>query len=238
MLGQSGIHVVVQIIALNRLGYTAFLISTRLASVAITQLLHLASCNVILTTPNFHPVLKEVQQNRQLEILPLLQNADLYDQDAPRFARDYNPDVESRKVAVIIHSSGSTGLPKPIFLTNASCVGASAVHMNMRGFLTSPFFHSHGFYETFRAIYSGKPLYFTNYGLPLTREIVLAQLRATKPEIFHCVPYVIKLLAESEEGIQILANMKQVLYAGSGCPDDLGDRLVERGVNLCGNYGA
>ncbi|KAM0194377.1 hypothetical protein ACHAPQ_008329 [Fusarium lateritium] len=238
MLGQSGIHVVIQIIALNRLGYAAFLISTRLASLAITQLLDLASCNVILSTPNFHPVLKEVQQNRQLEILPLLQNADLYDHDAPRFARDYNPDAESRKVAVIIHSSGSTGLPKPIFLTNASCVGASAVHMNMRGFLTSPLFHSHGFYETFRAIYSGKPIYFTNYGLPLTREIVLAQLRATKPEIFHCVPYVIKLLAESDEGIQILADMKQVLYAGSGCPDDLGDRLVERGVNLCGNYGA
>jgi hypothetical protein len=66
----------------------------------------------------------------------------------------------------------------------------------------------------------------------------MAQLKATKPEIFHCVPYVIKLLAESDEGIQMLADMKLVLYAGSGCPDDLGDRLVERGVNLCGNYGA
>ncbi|KAM0338324.1 hypothetical protein ACHAPU_011376 [Fusarium lateritium] len=238
ILGQSGIHVVIQIIALNRLGYSSFLISTRLACPAITQLLSLASCNVILTTPNFHPVLKEVQQNRQLDILPLLQNADLYDKDAPRFARHYSPEIESRKVAVIIHSSGSTGLPKPIYLTNSSCIGAFAVHMNMRAFLTSPLFHSHGFYETFRSIYSGKPIYYTNYGLPLTRETVIAQLKATKPEIFHCVPYVIKLLAESEEGIQVLNDTKQVLYAGSGCPDDLGDRLVERGVNLCGNYGA
>ncbi|KAF5664492.1 nonribosomal peptide synthetase [Fusarium heterosporum] len=238
ILGQSGIHVVIQIIALNRLGYSSFLISTRLACPAITQLLDLSSCNVILTTPNFHSVLKEVQQNRQLDILPLLQNADLYGKDAPRFARNYNPEIESRKVAVIIHSSGSTGLPKPIYLTNSSCIGAFAVHMNMRAFLTSPLFHSHGFYETFRSIYSGKPIYYTNYGLPLTRETVMAQLKATKPEIFHCVPYVIKLLAESEEGIKVLNDTKQVLYAGSGCPDDLGDRLVERGVNLCGNYGA
>ncbi|SCO81624.1 related to nonribosomal peptide synthetase MxcG [Fusarium oxysporum] len=238
MLGQSGIHVVIQIIALNRLGYSSFLISTRLASPAITQLLTLADCNVILTTPPFHPVLKEVQQNRQLEILPLLQSADIFHHNAPRFVRDYSPEAESRKVAVIIHSSGSTGLPKPIYLTNSSCIGAFAVHMNMRAFLTSPFFHSHGFYEVFRSIYSGKPIYFTNYGLPLTRETVMAQLKATKPEIFHCVPYVIKLLAESDEGIQMLADMKLVLYAGSGCPDDLGDRLVERGVNLCGNYGA
>ncbi|RGP81756.1 hypothetical protein FLONG3_141 [Fusarium longipes] len=238
MLGQSGIHVVVQIVALNRLGYSAFLISTRLASPAITQLLDLASCNIILSTPNFHPVLKEVQENRQLEILPMLQSADVYHHDAPHFMRDYNPEAESRKVAVIIHSSGSTGLPKPIYLTNSSCIGAFAVHMNMRGFLTSPFFHSHGFYEVFRSIYSGKQIYLTNYGLPITRESVIAQLKAVKPEIFHCVPYVIKLLAESEEGIRILADMKVVLYAGSGCPDDLGDRLVERGVNLCGNYGA
>ncbi|CAG1966199.1 unnamed protein product [Fusarium graminearum] len=238
MLGQSGIHVVVQIIALNRLGYSAFLISTRLACPAITQLLDLASCNVILTTPNFHSVLEQVQQNRQLDILPMLQGVDVYKHDAPRFIRDYSPEAESRKVAVIIHSSGSTGLPKPIYLTNASCIGAFSVHMNMRGFLTSPFFHSHGFYEIFRSIYSGKQIYLTNYGLPITRESVIAQLKATKPEIFHCVPYVIKLLAESEEGIGILASMKVVLYAGSGCPDDLGDRLVEAGVNLCGNYGA
>ncbi|KAF5024861.1 hypothetical protein F66182_3100 [Fusarium sp. NRRL 66182] len=238
ILGNSGIHAVIQIVALNRLGYSSFLISTRLACPAITQLLDLASCHVILTTPNFHPVLEEVQQNRPLEILPLLHNSDFMNKDAPRFARDYNPEAESRKVAVIIHSSGSTGLPKPIYLTNGSCIGAFAVHMNMRGFLTSPLFHSHGFYETFRAIYSGKPLYYTNYNLPLTRESVMAQLKAVNPEIFHCVPYVIKLLAESEEGIQMLADMKQVLYAGSGCPDDLGDRLVERGVNLCGNYGA
>ncbi|KAF4969423.1 hypothetical protein FSARC_3354 [Fusarium sarcochroum] len=238
ILGPSGIHVVIQIIALNRLGYSSFLISTRLACPAITQLLDLANCNVVLTTPHFHPVIKEVQQNRPVEILPLLQTSDLYNQDAPRFARDYNPEAESRKVAVIIHSSGSTGLPKPIYLTNSSCIGAFSVHMNMRAFLTSPLFHSHGFYETFRSIYSGKPIYYTNYGLPLTRETVVAQLKAVKPEIFHCVPYVIKLLAESEEGIQILVDMKIVLYAGSGCPDDLGDRLVERGVNLCGNYGA
>lgn len=238
MLGQSGIHVVVQIIALNRLGYSAFLISTRLACPAITQLLSLADCSTILTTPTFHPVLSEVQQNRQLEILPLLQPDDVFRHDVPRFVRDYSPEAESRKVAVIIHSSGSTGLPKPIYLTNGSCIGAFAVHMNMRGFLTSPFFHSHGFYEVFRSIYSGKQIYFTNYNLPLTRESVMAQLRAVRPEIFHCVPYVIKLLAESEEGIRMLADMKMVLYAGSGCPDDLGDRLVERGVNLCGNYGA
>ncbi|KAF4981173.1 hypothetical protein FZEAL_2973 [Fusarium zealandicum] len=238
ILAVSGLHVIIQIIALNRLGYSSFLISTRLPSPAIIQLLDMAECKTMLTTSNYHPVLEEVQQTRALEVLPLLQHSDYYGQEAPRFVRDYNPEAESKKVAVIIHSSGSTGLPKPIYLTNSSCVAASSTNMDMRGLLTSPLFHSHGFYEIFRAIYSGKPIYITNYSLALTRESVLSMINAVKPEIFHCVPYVIKLLTESEEGIRALADIKLVLYAGSGCPDDLGDRLVENGVNLCGNYGA
>lgn len=59
-----------------------------------------------------------------------------------------------------------------------------------------------------------------------------------KPDLLHCVPYVLKLLAESEEGIACLASVKLVIFGGSACPDDLGDRLVRHGVNLVANYGA
>ncbi len=109
--------------------------------------------------------------------------------------------------------------------------------MNMRSLLTSPLFHSHGFYEVFRSIYSRKPIYLANYLLPLTRQSLLKMLEHVKPELFHCVPYVVKLLAESDAGIRALAKVDVVLFAGSSCPDDLGDLLVSRGVNLVANYG-
>ena len=63
-------------------------------------------------------------------------------------------------------------------------------------------------------------------------------IRHTKPELLHCVPYVLKLVAESEDGVRCLADVKMVLFAGSSCPDDLGDRLVKNGVYLVANYGA
>ncbi|KPM40567.1 hypothetical protein AK830_g5985 [Neonectria ditissima] len=237
IVAQSGLHVVIQIIALNRLGYASFLISTRLPSVALLQLLDMADCNTVLTTPNFHAVLGEVQQQRPLDVLPLLKHSDYYGKDAPRFVRPYNPDQEAQKTAVILHSSGSTGLPKPIYLTNKSSIAAFATNLDMRALLTSPLFHSHGFYEVFRSIYSGKPLYFCNYSLPLTRDSLVGMIEAAKADLFHCVPYVVKLLAEAEEGVRALATFKLVLFAGSGCPDDLGDRLVKNGVKLAGNYG-
>ncbi|KAF9870749.1 male sterility protein [Colletotrichum karsti] len=237
ILAQSGLHVIITIMALSRLGYAAFLISTRLASPAITRLCELANCTAMLTTPNFHTVLSEVQQQRHLDVLPLLEHSDYYGKDAPKFTRAYDQERENKKIAAIIHSSGSTGLPKPIYLTHRSCIGAFATNMGLRAFICSPLFHSHGFYEIFRSIYSRLPIYLGNYNIPLTSQNLIKMLDYVKPDIFHVVPYVVKLLAETEEGIQALANVKLVLFGGSSCPDELGDRLVSKGVYLVGNYG-
>lgn len=231
-------HVVITIIALSRLGYTIFLISTRLAGPALDRLIELTGCSVILTTPNFHATLAEVPKERQPTLIPILSHSDYYRKDVPPFVRLYDAEFESKKVAIILHSSGSTGLPKPIWMTHRSCIGAFGVNMNMRCLLTSPLFHSHGFYEVFRAIFARKTIYLANYSLPLTRQNLLEILGHVKPELFHCVPYVIKLLAESDIGIRALAKVEVVLFAGSSCPDDLGDLLVSRGVNLVANYGA
>ncbi|KAI1128311.1 hypothetical protein F5Y10DRAFT_240709 [Nemania abortiva] len=238
ILCQSGLHVVITIIALSRLGYTVFLISTRLASPALGRLIELTGCSTILTTPNFHATLAEVPKERRPVLLPILSHSDYYRKDAPVFVRYYDAEYESKKIAVILHSSGSTGLPKPIWLSHSSCTAAFAVNMDMRSLLTSPLFHSHGFYEVFRSIFSRKTIYLANYSLPLTRQNLLKMLEYVKPELFHCVPYVVKLLAESDAGIRALAMVKLVLFAGSSCPDDLGDLLVSRGVNLVANYGA
>lgn len=241
ILAQSGLHFFITILSLGRLGYTTFLISTRLASPAIHQLCDVTGCNAVLTTPAFHPVLAEVQEKRStgLTVLPLMMHSDYYGKDSPRFIRHYDPSIETDRVIVIIHSSGSTGFPKPIYLTNRSCIGAFSTNIGLRSLLTSPMFHNHGFAEIFRSIYAKKPIYLCNYNIPLTKEALIQMIGAAKPDLLHCVPYVIKLLAETQAGIEALAGVKLVLYAGSGCPDDLGDYLVkERGVYLVGNYGS
>lgn len=231
-------HVIATTFALFRLGYSVFFISTRLASPAIVQLLKLTDCSTVLTTPTYEPVLTEASKVRDIHILPLLEPSDYYGVEAPKISREYNPEEERKKIAIILHSSGSTGLPKPIFLTNGNCLSTFATNMGMRALITSPLFHAHGVLELFRSIYSTKPLYITNFKLPLTGSGLVQVLNHIKPELLHSVPYVIKLLAESEEGVRALADVKMVLYAGSGCPDSLGDYLTEKGVYLVGNYGS
>lgn len=226
------------LLGLARLGYASLLLSTRLASPAIARLLDLAKCDAILTTPNFHAVLAEVQTERNVALHAMLVPEEYRRLNAPVFTRSYDPHKETAKQIVIIHSSGSTGLPKPIYLTNRSSIAAFSVNLDRRALMTQPLFHSFGFYETFRSIYSGKPMYYFNYSLPLTKQNLTITIQHVKPDLLFCVPYILKLLGESEEGIKCLADIDLVMYGGSACPDDLGDMLVNNGVNIVANYGA
>jgi acyl-coenzyme A synthetase/AMP-(fatty) acid ligase len=110
-------------------------------------------------------------------------------------------------------------------------------NLNMRGFITLPLFHAHGISSVFRALTCRKIIYLYSTRLPLTRNNLLAVMQKYKFEIFYGVPYALKLLGESKEGIECLAKLKVVMFGGSACPDALGDRLVQAGVNLVSHYG-
>ncbi|KAF1970887.1 acetyl-CoA synthetase-like protein [Bimuria novae-zelandiae CBS 107.79] len=238
ILAPSSLQFIIALLGLNRLGYAALLLSPRLASPAIISLLEQAECDTILTTAQFYDALADVRSQKSIKLLEMLEHHDYYGVDAPVFHRTYDPEHENPKRAVIIHSSGSTGLPKPIYLTHRSCIATFALNLDRKALMTQPLFHSFGFYETFRSIYSGKPMYYVNYNFPITKQNLLATIEHVKPDLLFCVPYVLKLLADSDQGIKALADIDLIMYGGSACPDDLGDKLVKHGVNVCANYGA
>lgn len=181
-----------------------------------------------------------IQTQIDISRFPLLSQAD-YDIDSSqpiRFHRRAGTPSSSNRIAFIIHSSGSTGLPKPIFQTQKACLTNYSSSFGHRAFLTLPLYHNHGLSSFFRAIYSGKEISLFNANLPLSGTNLIEAMTAVQPESFHGVPYALKLLAETQAGIDVLKKCKLVLFGGSSCPDDLGDRLVEAGVYLVGHYGA
>lgn len=108
----------------------------------------------------------------------------------------------------------------------------------MKSFITLPLFHNHGICNFFRALHSRKSIHLYNAELPLTQDYLLKIMQTHNFEIFYGVPYALKLLSETQRGIGLLQELKVVMYGGSACPDDLGNLLVENGVNLIGHYGA
>ncbi|KAH6680068.1 thermosensitive gluconokinase [Plectosphaerella plurivora] len=243
ILGPSNFEYLVTMLALTKLGYTTLFLSTRISQEAVDNLINLTGAQYLITDARFVDTAKESQK-----ALPSLGIMEIVGRSAFEFSievhadtrMDYHldPAVEANNLIYIIHSSGSTGLPKPIYQTQKSAVANYAFSMEMKAFITLPLYHNHGICNLFRAIYCRKPIHLYNADLPLTHEYLTKIMRAHRFEIFYGVPYALKLLSESDEGMALLRDLKIVMYGGSACPDDLGNGLVDAGVNLVGHYGA
>ncbi|KJK63632.1 Male sterility protein [Aspergillus parasiticus SU-1] len=244
LLGTSDLSYLVMLLAVAKLGHTGLLLSTRISIEAYVSLLERTNSRHVFIHESFKATAEELKQrlpDLQVEVIPTQES---FNYPIPEGNVDTNmvpwldPVAESKHLAWIIHSSGSTGLPKPIYQTQAAAVRNYSGHMNMSGFITLPLYHNHGISVLFRTIYSSKRLYLYNAELPLTRQYLLDIMQAHPLEIFYGVPYALKLLAETEEGIAALAQFKAVMFGGSACPDSLGNLLVENNVNLISHYGS
>ena len=151
---------------------------------------------------------------------------------------DVDGSKETLKKFVMMHSSGSTGLPRPIDYTHKRLLVTLLTSQDMVAFQSVPLFHAHGFVTFIQAIYKRKTIYMFNGNVPQTHDTVTAAIRAAEPEIVWTVPYVLKLLAEKRDGIEVLKKCRIVSFSGSRCPDELGDLMVANGIHFGTNFGA
>jgi hypothetical protein len=73
--------------------------------------------------------------------------------------------------------------------------------------------------------------------LPITAELVLTALEEARPELIATVPYILQLLADDPYSIAALRKCTLVTYGGAPYPDELGDRLVSKGVTFGDLFG-
>ena len=240
LLAASDLDYLVALFALGRLGLTPLLLSTRLSPEAIVSLLEQTGCDEIVHSAQHREkvdAINALRPGRPVRAAPLCTDYQTGPLDELRI--DLDPDFETNTACNILHSSGSTGLPKPIRNVHKNYIYNASFNLGLKGFITLPLFHNHGLSSFLRALYSGKLLHFYDPNLPLSARQLTAVFKhlGSELEIFYGVPYALKVLA-TDEGLQLLKNFKVVMFGGSACPDDLGDMLVDAGVNLIAHYGA
>lgn len=76
--------------------------------------------------------------------------------------------------------------------------------------------------------------------LPITATNLLKAFEAclAKPTSFLSVPYILEMLADTNEGMHKLAEFELVSTGGSPLAPHLGDMFVEKGVKLVSRYGS
>ncbi|KUJ11100.1 putative NRPS-like enzyme [Mollisia scopiformis] len=233
LLGPSNFEYFISVLALTKLGHTVLFLSTRISIAAYRSLLETTGAKHLLVDASFQETAAQVKAQCASVHVHEIIDATSYnfattdDTVDTRMCQHLQPEIESKKVSWIIHSSGSTGLPKPIYQTHSAALINYATNLNLRGFITLPLYHAHGI----------SSIYIYSASLPLTHHNLLSIMQRYRFDIFYGVPYALKLLGESPEGIAALARLKVVMFGGSACPDALGDQLVDNGVNLISHYG-
>ncbi|CAK7226670.1 putative NRPS-like protein biosynthetic cluster [Sporothrix curviconia] len=240
----SDLSYVVTFFALFRLGCKVLTMSARLGPPACLHLLNTAESDLMLygTSARIDSTLAQVKAERpDITMLPMLTRDEFDKPDAPpqpSFQREIaDKEAEHVEVAMMAHSSGSTGLPKPLLLSHRSMMNSLISGTGLRAFNALPWYHVHGLITSLQAMWMRQLAHLFNPLLPLTAANLVTALRAVKPEICHCVPYALSLIAEDPAGVEVLKQCRIVTAAGAKTPDELGDRLIAAGVNLGVIYG-
>lgn len=246
LLGPSNLDYFFTLMALSRLGFAVLFLSTRISEAAYLSLLNVTKCRHLVVDASFKKTARALAGVKpELQVTDIVPSWEYLngiegnekDEDGMADDLDVDLDAEASKVAWIIHSSGSTGLPKPIYQTHKAALRNYENSLNMRGFVTLPLFHAFGLSNVFRGITAVKKIYMYNAALPLTSQNLLKILTDHEFESFLAVPYALKLLSETQEGIDVLAKLRVVMFGGSACPDALGDMLTATGAHLISHYG-
>ncbi|EMD32274.1 hypothetical protein CERSUDRAFT_162022 [Gelatoporia subvermispora B] len=241
-------------LALVKLGLSPLLLSTNNSVPAIAHLCKATNTTHLVYGSKFSAEAAEAQktladQGYDLGIVEEMQFP-LWGPNGPRdidaqvcpYPPRLSPEQEQDRAVVILHSSGSTGFPKTVAVTHSKLIGiAQSITSPLKpSFSVLPVYHSFGYFCVFRAFYDAVPFTLFPPHLPLTAQNMCRVIKASPVRCQLCltVPYVIKLLAESEEGMRALTNFDAISYSGAAFPDELGDRLTEAGVNLLSSYGA
>lgn len=145
-------------------------------------------------------------------------------------------------VAFIHHTSGTTGLPKSVNQTHGSVSSVLPFLPTtppVEQFSTTPLYHG-GIADVFRST-SNACCWLYPSSTPVTAAGIVQFVQLCGPNVGYitCVPYIIKLLTEDEEGLKLLQRMDVVGTGGAGLDQDLGDWMVkEKGINLISRYGS
>ncbi|KAK1533983.1 thioester reductase domain-containing protein [Colletotrichum paranaense] len=247
-IGPNDARYMIIMIACIKAGYKALLISPRNSFEGQMNLFEKTDCHIICFDSSFKDVIQPLLEERPMDAI-MVSSADawLSDDEVPHFPYNKTYEEAENDPVVVLHTSGSTGLPKPIvarvgmmsvadafhnvpgFMGSENCV-KSIMH-GTRLFLPMPLFHAAGCYmSTFATIYWGRPVALGFTDRPLTPQTVIDAAQYAKIDNVILPPAILEEMAHMPEGIAALQKFKRVNFGGGNLARGAGDKLVKEGV--------
>ncbi|RPD58184.1 acetyl-CoA synthetase-like protein [Lentinus tigrinus ALCF2SS1-7] len=244
-----------------RAGCTLFLVSTRNTPAALVDMFQRTGTAHVLTSSD--PFMRQVGE----EALKTLDASGVHISDHPApvfediFPETLDPtspfavDVEIPQKfdvyahGIILHSSGSTGHPKPIPWSHKKLfswgqeplrcgVDVKGALMGCQG---TPMFHGLGMFMFASSGFMGFIIAAFKPASPPkvpTPDAVWEGLVASGADFSWCVPSFIEEWARDPEKVSLMKRMRGVLFGGAALNTEVGNSLASQGVSLYTVYGA
>ncbi|KAL1969482.1 hypothetical protein VTN77DRAFT_8920 [Rasamsonia byssochlamydoides] len=240
----NDIRYAIFVLACNKTGYTPFLPSTRNSDDAFLHLLKATDCQKFVYGAERKNRVFDIKKLRpDLEIVEIPSLSEMIEGQSPLYPYDKTYDEEEDKIAFVIHSSGTTGLPKPVHIThgyigvfdntiNLPCPpGRQLTYLHLLGpqdllLSTTPFFHMLGYVALIESLFHNVPFVIPP-DKPLSPDLIADVMDATKPTAAVFPPSVLEEMSHSERALNGLSRLNQVYFGGAPLSPETGDKLCK-----------
>ncbi|CEJ01811.1 hypothetical protein RMCBS344292_15832 [Rhizopus microsporus] len=263
LIADHNIDYLIIMLALMKLRVTLSALCPKNSEAAVVNLLEKTKSRLVFSSKKCEPLIKSSAKKIKEKSIKVI-TVDRLDIEAS-LNEALNPDYEKildlkfseddiRKDALIIHSSGSTGLPKPIYLSNQYLINIiSFLHMIKEVdpeadglarddvFLNGvPLYHVFGFYCVFQMATTGGSVVFTQ-GLPSSEDEIKHALISTNATLMCAPPATLEQIFHQvkvdKEFQEALRRLRFILFGGAPLKRKTGEWFHKHGINLRVEYG-
>lgn len=241
-------------------GYKVLLASPRNSIPAHVNLFNLLDCK-IMVTPNPRPqAVTAITSSHNIRVLEIPTLEELLSTEYPHYPYEKTFEDAQKEPLVVLHTSGTTGFPKPIIWTHEFAASwlewfrmeAPPGHINThtmwspgRLFFTFPPFHAAAMFGSIlSAIYNQTTIIYPLSGVIPSAQIIVDGLKHTKAGCAAIAPLFVEEISKKPELLEFLSeNLTSIFYSGGNVASTIGDKIAQRmkfysimGTTECGLF--
>ncbi|KAL5361508.1 hypothetical protein BJX96DRAFT_185315 [Aspergillus floccosus] len=253
---ESNVGLLIHLLALMSLGVPVAVLSARLSPTAVQHLMSSIRAQSVIASPRLKGTIEEAiaPNNNSTEIEVRMYTQRPFEDDlenSQTLGVAATTDHESHFISendrnvLILHSSGTTGLPKPIYQPHRYLLNFSECHelgpVDALGTVLSalPLFHGFGLVAPCLAMGAGKPFMLPPSNTIPTGSLIIELTQSFSPTALMTVPHILEEITKlpPEQGVSPLRPLEFVLCGGGPLKISVAETLAAKSVSLLAHFG-